>query len=177
MRWVLDGYNVIRRDPALRTRETESLQAGRAALLALVGRIARRSADTFTVVFDGARPGAGPPPSGRVQVVFSSPSESADDVLRRLGAGLRDGGVVVTSDRSVQTAVRRSGGIAVSAEAFLSAAGVAPPGDEVGADEEDEGDEEAPPRGRSGRRPSRESRAAARVLRRLRAPGLGPPGA
>jgi predicted RNA-binding protein with PIN domain len=167
MRWVLDGYNVIRRDPALRAREAESLETGRAALLALVAGIARRGPDDFTVVFDGARRTGGGVAPGRVQVVFSRPPETADDVLRRLAAGLREGGVIVTSDRAVQTSARRAGAVAVTAEAFLEAA-VLPsaPVDEMDKDESD--DDEVPRRGGPHRRPSREARAAARVLQRLR---------
>src|SRR5438445_657064 len=56
MRWLIDGYNVIRRDPDLRAHEAESLEAGRTALLRLVARIARAGGDRFTVVFDGAPP-------------------------------------------------------------------------------------------------------------------------
>jgi predicted RNA-binding protein with PIN domain len=165
VRWVLDGYNVIRRDPDLRAREAESLETGRAALLALVARIASDSPDTFTVVFDGARRSGGAPGAGRVQVVFSRPPETADDVLRRLAASLREGGVVVTSDRAVQTAARRAHAVAVSAEEFLEAgtARLDPPDDG-----EDEDDDEDLPRAGPGRRPSREARDAARVLRRLR---------
>jgi predicted RNA-binding protein with PIN domain len=121
MRWVLDGYNLIRRDPDLRDRERESMEAGRAALLALVARLATTAADDFTVVFDGARRGGGAPSGGRVQVIFSRPPETADDVLRRLAADLRTGGVVVTSDRAVQTTARRAGAVTVTAEAFLAA--------------------------------------------------------
>jgi len=32
MRWLVDGYNVIRRAPKLASRERESLEAGRRAL-------------------------------------------------------------------------------------------------------------------------------------------------
>jgi hypothetical protein len=99
-----------------------------------------------------------------VQVVFSRPPESADDVLRRLAAELREGGVVVTSDRAVQTAARRAGAIAVSAEDFLEAVG---PGS--GAEPDDEPDDDEPTRrGGPRRRPSREIRAARHVLKRLR---------
>jgi predicted RNA-binding protein with PIN domain len=161
---VLDGYNLIRRDPDLRDREGESLEAGRAALLALVGRLARESPDEFTVVFDGARRTGGAPGAGRVQVIFSRPPETADDVLRRLATGLREGGVIVTSDRIVQTAARRAHAIAVSAEDFLAA--VDAPGED--ARDDDDADDEAPRRGGPSHRPSREAREAARVLRRLR---------
>lgn len=159
MQWVLDGYNVIRRDPELRAREAESLQAGRSALLALVARVARDSSERFTVVFDGARREGSAPGPGRVQVVFSRPPETADDVLRRLAAGLREGGVVVSSDRAVQTAAWRAGAVSVSAEAFLDAA--------TGPDDESDDDDDEPESG-PGRRPSRQERAAERVLRRLR---------
>ena len=121
MRWLIDGYNVIRRDPDLRGRETESLEAGRTALLAMVARVARDLPDSFTVVFDGARRTGVAPGGGQVQVVFSRPPASADDELRRLAATLREGAVVVSSDRAVQDAARRSGAVALSAEAFLEA--------------------------------------------------------
>jgi predicted RNA-binding protein with PIN domain len=168
MRWVLDGYNLIRHDPELRDRERAGLEAGRTALLALVARVARAGTDEFTVVFDGARRGGGVPAGGRVQVIFSRPPETADDVLRRLAADLRAGAVVVTSDRAVQTTARRAGAVTVTAEAFLAA--VEAPADT--ADEwskEDDADAEGPPRrGGPARRPSREARAATRALERLR---------
>jgi predicted RNA-binding protein with PIN domain len=163
MRWLIDGYNVIRRDPDLRAREGESLEAGRMALLALVSRVARDLPDAFTVVFDGARRTGGDPSGGRVQVIFSRPPASADDELRRLAATVREGAVVVSSDRAVQDAARRAGAVAVSAEAFLEAVeSTSDEGDEDPDDPEDE-----PRRGPSHRR-SQDARAAERVLRRLR---------
>ena len=163
MRWLIDGYNVIRRDPDLRGRETESLEAGRTALLAMVARVARDLPDSFTVVFDGARRTGDAPGGGQVQVVFSRPPASADDELRRLAATLREGAVVVSSDRAVQDAARRAGAVALSAEAFLEA--VETGSSEVD-DDADDG-EEQPRRGPS-HRLSRAARAAERALRRLR---------
>jgi len=163
VRWLIDGYNVIRRDADLRAREGESLEAGRTALLTLVARVARELADSFTVVFDGARRAGGAPVGGRVQVVFSRPPESADDELRRLAATLREGAVVVSSDRAVQDAARRVGAVAVSAEAFLEA--VETPASE---DPDEADDEEDQPRRGQAHRPSRAARAADRALRRLR---------
>jgi predicted RNA-binding protein with PIN domain len=163
MRWLIDGYNVIRRDPELQAREVESLEAGRAALLALLARVAARLSDDFTVVFDGARRSGAGPGTGRVQVVFSRPPESADDVLRRLAASLRSGGVVVSSDRAVQDAARRAGAVAVGAEAFVEAA-------TEPASTSNDIDEGAPPRGRGGpsHRLPRHAKDTQRVLRRLR---------
>jgi predicted RNA-binding protein with PIN domain len=165
MRWLVDGYNVIRRDPELHAREAESLEAGRTALLALLARLASRVSDDFTVVFDGARRGGGSPSPGRVQVVFSRPPESADDVLRRLATTLREGAIVVTSDRAVQDSARRSGAVAVGAEAFVEAATGS---DQAEPDGEDVDERDTSARRGPSRRPSREVRDAARVLRRLR---------
>jgi predicted RNA-binding protein with PIN domain len=167
MRWLIDGYNVIRRDPDLRAREAESLQAGRAALLAVLARLASEVSDIFTVVFDGARTSGGSPSPGRVQVLFSRPPETADDVLRRLAGTLREAAVVVTSDRAVQDSARRAGAVTVGAEDFLEAAGGGG-GDDPGDTEDTEDSEARPSRGGPSRRPSREARAAQRVLRRLR---------
>jgi predicted RNA-binding protein with PIN domain len=166
MRWLVDGYNVIRRDAELRDEETAGLEAGRTALLALLARLAREVADDFTVVFDGARRTGGGPASGQVQVEFSRPPETADDVLRRLARIHREGAIVVTSDRAVQESARRDGAVAVTAEAFLDAVRRAEEGDPPADDDDDEDTDRAPRRGPS-RRPSREARAAARVLRRL----------
>jgi predicted RNA-binding protein with PIN domain len=163
MRWLIDGYNVIRRDPELHAHEAASLEAGRAALVMLLARVASRVSDNFTIVFDGARRTGGAPSPGRVQVMFSRPPETADDVLRRLAGTLREGAVVVSSDRAVQDSARRGGSVAVSAEAFIEAA-TGPT--EVDEDADDDG--VARPRRGPSRRPSREARDAERVLRRLR---------
>jgi hypothetical protein len=95
--------------------------------------------------------------------MFSRPPETADDVLRRLAGTLREGAVVVSSDRAVQDSARRGGSVAVSAEAFIEAA-TGP----TELDEDDDDDAVAGPRRGPSRRPSREARDAERVLRRLR---------
>jgi predicted RNA-binding protein with PIN domain len=165
MRWLVDGYNVIRRDPDLRAREAESLEAGRRALLALCAGAARASGDSFTVVFDGAPGPARAAAGGQVEVVFSRPPRTADDVLmeraRRAGAGA----ALVSSDRRVQDAARRAGCAAVDAGAFVAAL-------DAGAGAGDDRDDEEPGREKRGnpRRRSKAARAAARALRRLRFP-------
>ena len=162
MHWLVDGYNVIRRDPDLAQHETRGLEDGRAALLRVIAGAARASGDPFTVVFDGARRTGGAPAGGQVQVVFSRPPETADDVLRRLASQLRSGAVVVSSDRAVRDAAERAGAVAVTTEQFLTAL-------ESETDDERDDDEEPPTRGGNPRRPSRTERAARRVLGRLRA--------
>jgi len=120
MRWLIDGYNVIRRSPELSSREMVSLEAGRRALCDLLSATARASGDAFTVVFDGA--GAGGTGSGRVgvTVVFSSARENADRVLIRLA---RQGGAVVSNDREVRQSVARAGAVVVTTDEFLARLG------------------------------------------------------
>src|SRR2546425_310833 len=164
MRWLIDGYNVIRRDQDLRIAEAESLEAGRRALLNVVAEAARRSGDQFTVVFDGA-PVPGPAAArGQIEVIFARPPHKADDVLVKLARQVGDGGAVVSSDRAVLDAARRAGCAPVTAEAFLSALTAA---DEHGEPEDDEDDRSRTKRGNP-RRLSRPERAVARVLRRFR---------
>lgn len=158
MRWLVDGYNVIRRDAEFRDAETRSLEAGRTALLTLVTQLARETGEVFVVVFDGARRTGGGPAGAHVEIVFSRPPETADDVLRRLAITYREGAVVVTSDRAVLDAARRAGAVGVEADAFLDAAR---------REGRHEGDDELDQPPQRGRKPSREARATARVLRRL----------
>lgn len=170
MRWLIDAYNVIRRDAALASRERESLQAGREALLRLLGLAARRTGDRFIAVFDGAGIGRGLGQSaGLVQALFSRPGETADAVLTRLAARAGAGTAVVSSDRAVRQAAARAGAVAVTAEEFLSRVARGAPG--VGEVEKDEEEEErvAPKKGNP-RRPKKRERAAQRALDRL-APG------
>jgi predicted RNA-binding protein with PIN domain len=177
MRWLIDGYNVIRRSPELSSREMVSLEGGRRALCDLLSATARASGDAFTVVFDGA--GAGGTGSGGagVNVVFSSARENADRVLIRLA---RAGGAVVSNDREVRQSVARAGAVVVTTDEFLArlgAQGRAPDADVPNANLPDENlpdanlkDEEEAPRGpRKGnpRRLGKKARAARRALGRL----------
>jgi predicted RNA-binding protein with PIN domain len=172
MRWLIDGYNVIRRDPDLRGHESESLEAGRTALLRLLARAHRDARDEFTVVFDGARVQGGAPSAGRIRVIFSRPPGTADDELIRLGRQHGAGAVIVTSDRKVQDAARRAGCPVLTAEEFLRG---------LSADSEphriygspatkDEGNDRPREKRGNPRRLSKRARATARALRRLRRP-------
>ncbi len=165
MRWLIDGYNLIRRDPDLRAREEESLEAGRDALVRLVARTSRESRDDFTIVFDGARVRGGSPSGGRVQVLFSRPPRTADDELMRLARQHGAGAIVVTSDRKIQDAARRANCPVLTAEQFLQrSTAESEPRPETKDEEEDQ------PREKRGnpRKLSKEARAAQRALRRLR---------
>ena len=163
VRWLIDGYNVIRCSPALSARERESLEAGRRALCRLLAEAARAGGDQFTVVFDGAGGGGASGMEG-VRVVFSSARESADRVLARMAA---EGGAVVSNDREVRRAAARAGAIAITADEFLPRLEAPPPSPEwsEGRDDQDEG--RSRPKKGNPRRLGKKARAAARALGRL----------
>jgi predicted RNA-binding protein with PIN domain len=173
MRWLVDGYNVVRRDPELKAREAESLEAGRRALLHLLARARLAPPDEFTVVFDGARlSGGAATAAGRIRVVFSRPPSTADDELMRLSRQLRNGAVVVSSDRKVQDAARRAGSAVLTAEQFLEALEVpeTSSGSETTDIKDDSEDEPAREKRGNPRRLSKKARKARRALGRLRQP-------
>ncbi len=170
MHWMVDGYNVIRRDPALASQEALSIEAGRNALCRLLAQTARDSGETFTVVFDGAGHGGAGTGAGGVRVMFSSARESADRVLARLAIR---GGAVVSNDREVRRAAERAGAVAITTDQFLARLerlGARDPGaaSAEGPSMKDE-EPDPPPRPRKGnpRRQPRKGRAAARALDRL----------
>jgi len=170
VRWLIDGYNVIRRSPELSARERESLEAGRHALCRLLAQPARARGDQFTVVFDGAGGGGSAGMEG-VRVIFSSARESADRVLARMAV---EGGAVVSNDREVRRAAAQAGAIAITADEFLarleaSSETGAGPGDFRETDEQ----EDRSGRAKKGnpRRLGKKARAAARALARLRGSG------
>lgn len=168
MRWLVDGYNVIRRDTELAARERESLQAGREALCRLLSTAGRLSGDRFTVVFDGDRGGGSTSGGEGVRVIFSSARETADTVLARQAAA---GGTVVSNDREVRQAAIRAGAIAVSADEFLARLRKAARPRAPVKDADD--DLPAPPKKGNPRRLPKKNRAADRALRRLdRGPDL-----
>ena len=175
MRWLIDGYNVIRRAPELASRERESLEAGRHALCSLLSEVARASGDTFTVVFDGIDAGGTAGGGASVAVIFSSARESADHVLARMA---RTGGAVVSNDREVRRAAERAGAVVVTTDQFLARLDEARRsvrGTTISPGPESKDEDDAPLRGpRKGnpRRLSKKDRAANRALGRL---GPNPP--
>lgn len=162
MRWLVDGYNVIRREPGLAAREQVSLQVGRHALCQLLMAAARVSGDQFIVVFDGTRGGGSEFSVRGVRVLFSKAPERADHLIARLATA---GVAVVSNDRDVCRAAERAGAIAISSDGFLARV-LAPP-----APVKDEEDDPVPATKKGNpRRLPKKARAAKRALKRLGSP-------
>ncbi|MGB3941890.1 MAG: NYN domain-containing protein [Candidatus Manganitrophaceae bacterium] len=113
MRIIIDGYNFIGRQKGLRG----DLQEKRRLLIEELAVYRRIKGFSVTVVFDGSGRG-GEERIGGVEVLFSGYGESADEVIGQLAEEFREGCTVVSSDRAVQEAVRRSGGVAIYAGEF-----------------------------------------------------------
>ena len=122
--YIIDGYNVIRRDTQLRTMEAEQgLEEGRNALLTQIRNAQRLAKARTIVVFDGAA-GAAPrtsSPRSRVDVVFSVPPQNADQkIVSILNSRREDSSItVVTADRDLQWEVKKLGARVVDPSDFM----------------------------------------------------------
>ncbi len=125
---LVDGYNVIRRTPALAAAERHSLAGGRDALLTALRASYRHTAHTVIVVFDGDGDAEASQPFGgcRGRVIFSRHDEPADAVLARLAHELEAAGArftVVSDDLEVRRGGHASGGRVASAAELGGPAG------------------------------------------------------
>ncbi|MHB1135399.1 MAG: NYN domain-containing protein [Coriobacteriia bacterium] len=112
MRFLIDGYNVTRRDPATRSCSLDEQRD------ALVARLAARGSDLLgrgeiTVVFDGVAGGFPDAGQGQVSVRFARRPETADDLIVRLVTG--GDTTVVTDDGGLAGRARARGAAIVSA--------------------------------------------------------------
>lgn len=119
MRFLVDGYNVTKCDPA-----TSGLALAEQRD-ALVARLAVRGADLLgrgetTVVFDGRSGGGSDSRRGPVDVRYAR-DESADDVIARLSDASRGDVTVVTSDAGLASRVRGPGVKVLAAEVCFEA--------------------------------------------------------
>lgn len=111
---LVDGYNIILRDPVLAPVSRRSLQTAREALLArLLSSYDLRACDV-TVVFDGQGANETTDRWGKIRVVYSRSGQSADEVIARLVTETKDPSqlVVLSDDRSVRGSATQAGGIA-----------------------------------------------------------------
>jgi predicted RNA-binding protein with PIN domain len=120
MHLIVDGYNLAQ-SGALFLSEDPSGTEGRGELCSLLSGYARKKGMRLTVVFDG-RGGATP---GRTRqafpggtALFSSRTETADDVIRDISRGAPSGTVVVTSDRGLRGTLSARDVTVVSCEEF-----------------------------------------------------------
>ena len=123
--YIIDGYNVIRRDTQLRGTEDEhGLEEGRKTLLNQIRNSQRLVKARVIVVFDGAAGASSRTPSPRsgLDVVFSVPPQNADKKIVSILQSRRDDSnmTVVTADIDLQWEVKKLGAHVVDPGDFIS---------------------------------------------------------
>ncbi len=121
--YLIDGYNVIRRDPRLREVENrQGLEAGRAALVSQLKTLAVLASTRTTIVFDGSGDVVSPTPTGHpnLRIIFSIPPANADAKIVAMVRGNKtpEQVAVVTADQELSWQVRKAGAAVVSTENF-----------------------------------------------------------
>lgn len=111
---LVDGYNVIRKDPTLRIHEERSLEHGREELLRRLEYAPLYKQDRITVVFDGrfgGKPQRYTEHRGRIRIIYSRHGERADDVIIQLIMQATDTTqlVVMSNDRAIGLAAKIAG--------------------------------------------------------------------
>lgn len=81
---IVDGYNLIHRSAALRPGPERTLRQAREKLVNLLSWAMGSGDAKFIVVFDGAGARNSDESQGRVEVRYSQPPRSADEVIREL---------------------------------------------------------------------------------------------
>ncbi|MGZ8446257.1 MAG: NYN domain-containing protein [Candidatus Deferrimicrobiaceae bacterium] len=166
---IVDGYNLAR-SGAVFLSEDPAGPEGRAELCALLSGYARGKGFRLTVVFDAR--GAGTP--GRTRqpfkggtAIFSSRSETADDVIRDLSRGAASGTVVVTSDRGLGGTLPSRDVTVVSCEEFADRLAADPQEGRKGAIDEEEDEERRKGKKGEGHRKKKRERDRERVMKKL----------
>ena len=122
---VVDGYNLIHRSPHLRPGPDRTLREARDKLTNLLSWAVGTGDARFLLVFDGADERGLETRRGRVEVRFSRPPETADDLIRRVveeEAGRHERLTVVTADLEVARHARAQGADVSLSDLFLSSA-------------------------------------------------------
>ncbi|MDF1526409.1 MAG: NYN domain-containing protein [bacterium] len=120
MRIVIDGYNLIRRIPELRTLDSQDLEVGRNRLAHELSAYRAGKGHQIIVVFDGADSihlGGGSEKVAGITIRYSARGQSADQVIQKM---CREGGaeVVITGDREIIDVAKAAGVTAVSPDLF-----------------------------------------------------------
>ena len=120
---IVDGYNLIHRSPLLRPGPERTLRQAREKLVNLLSWAVGTAETRFVVIFDGAEGVSSDEREGRVEVRFSRPPRSADDLIRAMvedQVDRVDRVTVVTADLEVARHARAMGADISLADLFLA---------------------------------------------------------
>lgn len=121
---VIDGYNLIHRTPELKPGPERTLEEAREKLVNLLSWTVGAGEARFLVVFDGAAGGGGSASgSARVEIRWSRPPRTADDVIREVVEDEIERVerlTVVTADLEVARHARAMGAAVAISDLFLA---------------------------------------------------------
>jgi predicted RNA-binding protein with PIN domain len=120
---ILDGYNLIHRTPSLRPGANRTLRESREKLVNLLSWAVGGGQAQFLVIFDGASETGPDVRETRVEVRFSKPPQTADDLIRIVverEIDRHDRVTVVTADLEVARHARAMGAEVALSDLFIS---------------------------------------------------------
>ncbi len=83
-RLIIDGYSLLYRDPALRHLRPHDLRHAREQLIRKIDRLAHAIAQRVEIVFDGRTASSERHQAGRLQLIYSPESKTADTVIEQM---------------------------------------------------------------------------------------------
>ncbi len=166
---IVDGYNLARSGTVLLPGDPAGPE-GRGELCSLLSGYARGKGLRLTVVFDAT--GASAPQRTRHPfkggtAVFSSRSETADDVIRDLSRSATTGTIVVTSDRGLRGTLPARDVAILSCEEFADRLAAYQQSEAKGTVDGDEREGGRKGKKGEGHRKKKRDRERERVLRKL----------
>ena len=122
MRWIVDGYNVILADRKLSKLLRNSPEVAREELVIEIQRSDRLRGQRVTIIFDGSIASSTERITENLEIRFSPPRETADDMIKReVGDQLRRRSLyVVSNDRAITDFAKECGSKTVNSEDFLT---------------------------------------------------------
>ena len=104
LRIIIDGYNMIRQSPTLRSYDRQDIAQGREKLIEMLFHYRKLKRHPMVVVFDGWQDGSFAEERTKergIDIVFSKRGEKADEVIKRMVSHTSGEVIVVTSDHEV----------------------------------------------------------------------------
>ena len=118
---IIDGYNLIHRSETFNEYHAADIESARDSLVDALAAYKRLKPHKITVVFDAWNAPAGAIRKDRrkgIHIQFSSASETADHVIKRMAAREKVKAMVVSSDREIVNYAESQGAATISAKLF-----------------------------------------------------------
>jgi predicted RNA-binding protein with PIN domain len=124
VRILVDGYSLLHNWPEIAPGAPRHSARARDELVQILTQYHDATGELITIFFDGSGAPPNTPkdePGSAVEILFSGPGQTADDLIERAAHRFRDYGevLVVTNDHDERDTVIGFGGSAASCENFI----------------------------------------------------------